>query len=263
MGYGFRLFEWCVYHLSFSHYICDSHFTRDRLVKLMDVRPSRTSVVYPAVDYTFWDPASHRPRNLKAELGLDTRAFVYLYFGRPGVHKGLEYLIDAASQVRERLPSGHLVLILANDPPDQYWRLRRRIARAGLTAHVTVLDPVPREQLPGYLLAADCVVVPSISEGFGYAAVEAATLGCPVISTTGHSVQEVLGDCVDLVPPRDSSALAEAVIALAGRRPAPRVPRRFDVECHIAGVEAVYRRLAPPLRTADSIGPNQSIEQLD
>lgn len=249
-GYAFRCFEWGVLRLPFAHYICDSQFTRGRLLQLMGIAPSRVSVVYPAVDYLFWETTLHTPHRVKDERGLHRETFLYLYFGRPGISKGIEYLIDAALHIRERLPQSHLLMLLADDPRDHYRRLIQRIARLGLTDHIIVRDPVSRDALPGYLLGADCVVIPSVSEGFGYAAIEAATLGCSVVATAGHSVQEVLGESAIYVPPRDPVALAEAVLRVAaGQRPS-RPPRRFDIATHIAGVAAVYARLVGGRRRA-------------
>lgn len=243
-GYAFRCFEWSVLRLPFAHYICDSQFTRGRLLRFMEIAPSRASVVYPALDYTFWNRARYQPYDIKRALGLPPDTFLYLYFGRPGISKGVEYLIDAVAQVRERLPESRLVMLLADDPRDQYQRLIQRIERLGLTDHIIVRNPVARDALPGYLLGADCIVIPSVSEGFGYAAVEAATLGCPIIATRGHSVEELLEGCVMFVPPRDPTALAEALITAAQQHQSERSPRRFDIESHVAGIESVYERIA-------------------
>lgn len=251
-GYAFRAFEWLLLHLPFTHYLCDSGFTQERLVRLAGVSAARTSVVYPAVDYRFWDPVRHERRTLHDDLRLQQGTFVYLYFGRPGISKGVEYLIDAAARVRAQLPSSHLLLLLAKDPLDQYRRIMRRIRRLGLSDYVTVLDPVPRADLPGFLLAADCVVIPSISEGFGYAAIEAATLGCTVIATSGHSVQEILPDSVTFVPRRDAGALAAAVLDAARAKPQRRCPRKFEIESHIDGVTAIYDMLATPSPAPDA-----------
>ena len=249
-AFVFRLYESTMLRLPFAHYICVSQFTRERLLRLMRIAPSRASVIYNVIDYTFWDAALHPPRDLREEFDLCADAFVYLYFGRPGFLKGVEYLIDAAARVTQQLPSSRLVMLLDHDPPDHYQRLRQRIERLGLRDSVIVRDPVPRRELPGYLLGADCVVVPSVSEGFGYAAVEAATLGCVVVTTAGHSVQEVVGEYVTLVPPRDADALADAIIA-AAREPQPRrAPQPFTLDAHVAGVKAVYERLVPSRGTA-------------
>ncbi len=241
----FRTYEWGILRLPFAHYVCDSHFTRERLVRLMHIPPSRASVVYPAVDYTFWERSRHQSRNLHAEFGLDDATFLTLYFGRPGFLKGVEYLIDAAMQMRERLPASRLILLLDRDPPDHYRRLRERITRLGLDDYVIVRDPVPRAALPSYLIGADCVVVPSLSEGFGYAAIEAATLGCPLVVTTGHAVQEVLNGRAVFVPPRDPAALAEAIVSIARTPPAYPAPPRFTIAAHVTAIETIYQRLQP------------------
>ena len=248
VGYAFRSFEWLVLHLPFAHFLCASEFTRGRLVRLMGVAPARASAVYPAVDYAFWDAARHTSRGIKEERGLHQDTFLYLYFGRPGISKGVEYLIDAAVRVRDLLPRSHLVMLLADDPRDQYQRILQQIARLGLADHITVLDPVSREELPGYLLGVDCVVIPSISEGFGYAAVEAVALGCRVVATSGHSIQEVIGEHVTLVPPRDANALAEAIAAPVAWYMPARAPRHFDLDRHVGAVEGIYECVAAPSR---------------
>jgi glycosyltransferase involved in cell wall biosynthesis len=137
------------------------------------------------------------------------------------------------------------VLLLAGNPQKRYRYVLQQIGHLGLADHVIVLESAPRDQLPDYLLAADCVVVPSVSEGFGYTAAEAGTLGCRVVATSGHAVEEVLAGCVGLVPPRDAAALADAVVAVAQTRPpSRRQPARFDLASHVAGVSAVYNQLS-------------------
>ncbi len=243
LGHAFRFVERFILHLPFEHFVCDSDFTARRLQRRIGVPAKKISTVYPAVDYAFWDRSLHTARNLHQQLDLDPTVPLYLYFGRVGISKGVEYLIDAAKIVRERAPHSHGVLLLARDPQAPYRQIIRRIKAYGLGTHLHILDPVPRAELPSYLLAASCVVVPSISEGFGYAAVEAATIGCPVIATTGHSVEEVLADSATFVAPRSATALAEAILHAFQYRPSWREPRRFDTESHVAGVIRVYANI--------------------
>jgi glycosyltransferase involved in cell wall biosynthesis len=135
-------------------------------------------------------------------------------------------------------------MLLANEPRERYERISRRVREDDLKEHVVLLDSVPRRELPGYLLAANCVVVPSISEGFGYSALEAATLGCRVISTMGHAVEEVLAGGVELVPPRDADALAAAILnaARSPRGPEP-YPQKYTEAAHTQLLAAAYERL--------------------
>jgi glycosyltransferase involved in cell wall biosynthesis len=246
LGFGYRFYEWCILRLGFRHYVCDSEFTRRRLSRFTGVAAEKTSVVYPAIDYSFWDRRKHTPRDLRGELGLAAGSFVYLFFGRPGISKGVEDLVEASALVKRQLPGSRLVLLLARYPPDGNLLIRRLVEDRSLHNHVVILEPVPREALPGYLLGADCVVVPSISEGFGYSAAEAAALGCTVVATTGHSVEEVLGPAVVPAPPRSPRGLAEAIVRVARERPVPgEPPRTYTIAEHVAAMRRLYERIGP------------------
>ena len=228
LGWGYRLFESFVLRLGWTHVITPSDFTRLRLPD-----PERATTIHNAVDHEFWSRERHTPRELPG-------AFTYLYFGRPGVSKGVEYLLEAAVLVRRERPDSRLVMILSREPERQYERMLPRIKALG--EHVVLIDSVPRDDLPSYLLGADCVVVPSLSEGFGYSAVEAASLGCRVIATSGHATEELLRDVATFVPPRDAQALANAILSAP---PEPRAEARassFTAAAHAAGVIDVYRR---------------------
>ncbi|HUR79267.1 MAG TPA: glycosyltransferase family 4 protein, partial [Thermoanaerobaculia bacterium] len=104
LGYAYRLFESLVLRLGWKHVITPSDFTRNRLPD-----PSRATTIHNAVDHDFWSAARHAPRKYDAP-------FVYLYFGRPGVSKGVEYLLDAAEIVRRERPESRLLMILSREP---------------------------------------------------------------------------------------------------------------------------------------------------
>jgi len=237
-----RLFEWTALRLPFDHFVCISEFTRERLLRMTSTPRERTSVVYPAVDYAFWNRDRFAPAPLRRDLGLPDDDFVYLYFGRPGVSKGVEYLIDAAALVSRRMPNSRLVLVLGTEPKAQVRRILARIGQHGLTDRVVVAKPLPRETLAEWLLAVDCVVVPSLSEGFGYSAVEAAALGCKVIATAGHSVEEVIPDGAIFVPARDPEALANAIACARQTRVPSKPEPRYTLDRHLTRMLEVYEQ---------------------
>ena len=147
----------------------------------------------------------------RASWGVNADPLVYVYqVGiRPGVTKGVEFLLDAVSQLRRAGSRFHLLLLLGTHPPSQYRLVVKTIARLGLEPWITIRSSVSRPLLPGHLLGADCVVVPSLSEGFGYSAIEAAQLGCPLIATRGNSLEEVVGGYAVMCPAGDAGAMAD------------------------------------------------------
>ena len=240
-----RSFEGLLLRLPGTHYTCGADFTAHLIEALGNVPRHRITVIHYVVDYDFWRPGRFQPRDLKAELGLPQNAFVYLYYGRPGPSKGVEVLVEAAAIVAREMPTAHLVMLLGPEPADRHRAIIKRIAELKLQSHVTVLTPRPMNELPTYLLASDCVVIPSHSEGFGYSAVEAATIGCRVLSTRGHSVEEVLAGEVELVAAGDPQAMAAKLMDIA-RDPQPRryAPQSYGLEPHVTGTIALYDRIA-------------------
>jgi glycosyltransferase involved in cell wall biosynthesis len=94
--------------------------------------------------------------------------------------------------------------------------------------------------VPAYYAAADVVAVPSLFEGFCYAAVESALMGKPVVAARVSSLPEVVrdGETGFLVPGEDPAALAGRLLLLA-RDPA--LARRLGAR----GREWAGERFAP------------------
>jgi D-inositol-3-phosphate glycosyltransferase len=84
-----------------------------------------------------------------------------------------------------------------------------------------LLGHQPPERLFPALARADLVVMPSMWEAFGVAALEAMALGRACILTSGSGFEEFFRDGVDgeLVEPRDSAALGDAIVGLLGDDP--------------------------------------------
>jgi len=246
---AFRSWERSLMRLGFSRYLCISRYTADRLAGLAGISTERIDVVYPPVDYDFWQAGRYSARPLREELGLHPDCRIALFFGRPGVSKGVDTLLAAVAELaKDASQPVHCVLLLAREPAAGRAAAERFVARHGLRGHVSILESVPRAALPSYLLAASCVVIPSLSEGFGYSAVEAATLGCRLVVTAGHVFEEVLCDRARYVPARDPVRLAVAIRDVAWAAPAGSsvgapLPPVYDLERHLRGVRAAYDRV--------------------
>ena len=124
-------------------------------------------------------------------------------------YKGLEHFVDAWREVVGAVPGARAVVV--GEGP----------ARADLEARAADLGETlrfigSRDDVPALLRAADVVVQASLYEGFPNAVLEAMAAGRPVVATAvGGTVEAVESDRTGLlVPPRDSAALAAAILRL-------------------------------------------------
>src|SRR5207249_7793994 len=77
---------------------------------------------------------------------------------------------------------------------------------------VSFVGPRPQAQLPDWYRAADVTVLPSRSEGIPNVLRESLACGTPFVATRVGGIPEIAnGHAAQLVPPGNSSALAEAI----------------------------------------------------
>jgi glycosyltransferase involved in cell wall biosynthesis len=204
----YNWFERYIVTRRFDGYITVSHYTKQKLEEY-GVSDNKITVIYNGVDEGLFRP---RPinKNLRKKLVVET-AFVYLYFGRPGGSKGLVYLLRAVPAISGVIPDSKLVLILGSEPRNEYRKAMRLIDNLNIRDRIILLPSVPRDQLPDYVNIADVVVIPSLSEGFGFSAVESCILGKKIVVTDTGALPETIFGRVIKIPKADSDALAGGV----------------------------------------------------
>jgi glycosyltransferase involved in cell wall biosynthesis len=91
-------------------------------------------------------------------------------------------------------------------------KLETIIESSGLRDYVTLLGN--RDDVPRLLNGFDCFALPSLAEGFPVAILEAMACEIPIVATDVGGVAEALADgrCGVIIPPRDSEAIAEAIM---------------------------------------------------
>lgn len=191
-----------------------SESTRRDLVERLGARPDRIRVIPNGVGAPFGpaDGAAPSAPTL-GELGV-TRPY-FLFAGNPLPHKNLPRLLEAFAGLPPMLGG----LVLVGIPPAARDHVERLCAAPGLGGRVRILAPVPAPALARLYQSATAVVVPSLWEGFGLAALEAMACGAPVIAGNRGGLPEVVGDAGRLVDPADVDALRDAMYTLAGQEP--------------------------------------------
>jgi glycosyltransferase involved in cell wall biosynthesis len=142
----------------------------------------------------------------------DKIRILFIGFIRP--EKGVEYLIEAVSELRKKRP-WELILVGSGDQFSIYGKkLDSIIARKGIGERVRRIGYVPYgTKMFSYLRDADIFVLPSLSEGTPRVLVEARANSLPVVATNVGGIPTSVTDGRDglLVPPKDPQALSRAI----------------------------------------------------
>jgi glycosyltransferase involved in cell wall biosynthesis len=124
---------------------------------------------------------------------------VILYLSRIDPIKGLETLLDAFAKVVQQQPQALLVIAGAGDSSLQK-SLRAQAKALGIEKDVLWTGHLERSEKLAALASATLFVLPSRSENFGIALLEAMASGLPCISTPGVALAVESASAVALTP---------------------------------------------------------------
>ena len=167
---------------------------------------ARTAVVPPAA---MLRPAGPPHRTPAPRPGGGTR---WISVGRLAPNKGIEDVLAALLVARTHHdPEARLAVVGRAVVPAYARALLRHVDEMGLRHAVRFTGAVSDDELRTMLSGADVLVVASRHEGFGVPALEAMSLGLPVVANDAGALPEVVGDGGLLVDTGDPYVLAGAV----------------------------------------------------
>ena len=174
-----------------------------------------------------------------------------LSVGRAHWIKGYDYALQTCRILKDRnIPFHYSIIGGAGDEELQFL-----IADRGLQDFVSLEGRLPQATVFKRMREASLLLMPSVEEGVPNVAVEAMTVGLPVLSTDCGGVLELIEDGVEgwMVPTRDPKAMADGVIAFSKlpleKIEGVRIAARKKVELQhsedgmIKGMEALYRQV--------------------
>jgi glycosyltransferase involved in cell wall biosynthesis len=228
-------------------FICASGAIRSLLVA-DGIEPGRALTVHEGIDLDHVDAA---PRaDIHAMFWLPHEAPVVVNVAALVPHKGQRHLIEAAALVVPRVPDARFVILGEGELRSS---LEQQVRRLHLEKHV--LLPGFRPDVLSVIKGADLFVMSSVMEGLGTSVLDAMACGKAVVGTEAGGIPEVVvdGETGRLVPVRDATALADAIVSLLnasgeraafGRAARARVEERFSADRMVADTLTVYERLA-------------------
>jgi len=194
----------CTLHPRIDGYICISDAAKDNVVdKVRTNIKNKCETIYKGHDLAWYQaPAVERET-----LGLTSEDFVVLCIGSAREHKGMIYMINAMSHLKE---CKNIKLVLVGDGFDGE-PYQTQIKDTGMAENI--IQTGFRNDVPQIAGASDVLVLPSIREGLSRAILESLAYGTPVITSDCGGPTEIISDDINgyVVPLRDSKAIADKI----------------------------------------------------
>jgi len=161
--------------------IAVSHFTRNVVINRYGVSGDKVEVVYNGVERSGgW---------VSDDTGITKEEKVVLFLGRITMQKGPEYFLQAAKKVLQVMSDVKFVMVGSGD---LMHRAIEMAAELGIGQKVLFTGFLRGEDVQKIYKMADLYVMPSVSEPFGIAPLEALDNDVPVIISKQSGVSEVL-----------------------------------------------------------------------
>ncbi len=200
--------------------IAVSYYTKKKIMDQYDVPESKITVIHNAAPY---HPAGAAPA-LRRHRGK-----IVLFLGRVTRQKGPDFFAEAAERVLSMDPAVRFIMAGSGE---MLPTIRDRVEAAGIADRFEFTGFLSGEEVTRVFARSDIYVMPSLSEPFGIAALEAVIHGIPPVLTKGSGVCEVLKSC-PIVDYGDVDALAETIIQMLS-----------DEELRFRVLEAAQRDMA-------------------
>lgn len=178
--------------------IAVSNNVKQEIIDHFHIPTEKIAVTYEGVD--------EKIQHTKSKIQRLIPEPYFLYVGNAYPHKNLEPLLRAFEQIHENIK-----LVLVGKEDFFYKRLKRWLVGRDIADNVIFFGPTNDQHLANLYSHAVALIYPSLMEGFGLPALEALSLGCPVICSDIPVFREILGNNAAYFDPRNPTDIARAL----------------------------------------------------
>ena len=185
-----------------------SQFTSNDLIKYFHFYD--TSIVYNAVDTNnFYPRKLSEIQEFKYKYGLPQEYYLCVGIGKG--HKNFSFLIDS---FRHRYLNNEFIIpiVIAGTGGILPEELIEKII--GIEKYIICAPKFNYNELSLLYAGANCLIYPSLYEGFGLPLLEAQASGCPVVSSSSSVMPEILGNSALYFDPTNSIELYDSILRL-------------------------------------------------
>lgn len=227
------VFEQIILKLNFKTYIGVSDYTCKALAA-NGIPNHKIQRIYNGLIY----------EDFKSKKIIPKETFTFTFFGRLGMSKGLNLIVDAAAKLKASHPDVIVQLIIPMQPEGFLKDLFRLIDELDLRNHILIKHHLSFEDLKQEIVSSSCILIPSYSEGFCFAAVETMALKTPIISSARGALAEVIGGKYIEMENQSSEALYKAMLLAIEGKWKEKSYRKFEMNVTVDAYLALYNHLA-------------------
>jgi glycosyltransferase involved in cell wall biosynthesis len=181
-----------------------SHFSARELACFFPEAREKIHVIYPGVMEHMTSYSLQANDQIRQAKGLNQPYILTVSTLEP--RKNIEFLV----QVFENMTGFQGEMVIVGNRGWKYAAIIDRLRSSPRANEIRFLENISDRELSAIYSGAQLFIFPSFYEGFGFPPLEAFTCGLPVISSTGGSLKEVLGEGALLIKEYDAERWARA-----------------------------------------------------
>jgi glycosyltransferase involved in cell wall biosynthesis len=189
--------------------ICVSNSDKNYYARLID--PDKIVVIPNGIDIDYW---STLPKRGFFRIKYNLKGPVIGSIGRIVWAKGFQYLIRAAPEILAKFPNAKIVI--AGRDCGYLPELKKLAYKLGVHKSIIFTGPLKSEEVKGFYVDSDVIVIPSIHEPFGIVALEAMACGKAIVASRVGGLSDIIvhGKNGLLIEPGNVKQLSEALISV-------------------------------------------------
>lgn len=210
----FKLFESFIFKFNFDKYICVSNYTKNSLRISFWIEDKKLVTVYNWIDYKKWNKNNYKIEDIEFIKKENNLMFHYtgLFFWRPWISKWLENYIKSIPLIIKEINNFKAILIVPETDKVRVNYIKWLINDLNISKNIIWIPWVANEKLANYIFASDFVIVPSLAEGFWFAAAEVCSLDHNLLVSNISSLSEVVSWKINFIEPWNINDIKKWVI---------------------------------------------------
>lgn len=193
--------------------ITPSHYTAGQLADRFGADPTNI-VVNPWAADSAMRPVTDASQLASIRQKYNVPGRFCLHLGAPDARKNTDRVIAAYATLPEATRRNCQLLVVGLDDAEHRSRVIAAAERLDAVQDIPIHGFADEQDMPALFSAAEALIYPSLSEGFGLPILDAWACATPVLTSTATSLPEVAGDAACDVDPTDTSQIREGIETL-------------------------------------------------